>query len=150
ARAITELRKELSPKGNVVSPEGKLRTIAVFGEELAPRQVVERICDDVATRGLDALLHYTRLLDRAPLEPGQFRVSADELRAAHEGALPAYLKTIGRVRRNILEYQAAILNHDVGVKTGPDVELRMLHRPIRRVGVCVPGGAAAYPSSLLM
>ncbi len=51
--AIAALRAELSPKGNVVSPEGKARTIAAFGEPLAPRQVVERICSDVAARGLD-------------------------------------------------------------------------------------------------
>jgi histidinol dehydrogenase len=149
-RAIAELRRELSPRGNVVSPEGTTRTVAVFGEPLAPRQVVERICDDVASRGLDALLHYSHLLDRAPLEPGQIRVSSDELRAAHRGADPAYLQTIARVRRNILEYQTAILDHDVRLDKDPGIELRLLYRPMRRVGVCVPGGAAAYPSSLLM
>ena len=53
-------RAELSPKGNVVSPEGKARTIAAFGEPLAPRQVVERICADVAARGLEAVLDYSR------------------------------------------------------------------------------------------
>ncbi len=149
-RAIAELRRELSPRGNVVSPEGTARTVAAFGEPLAPRQVVERICDDVANRGIDALLHYSRLLDRVPLEPGQVRVSADELRAAHLGAEPAYLQTIARVRRNILEYQTAILNHDVSLKPDAGIELSLLYRPMRQVGVCVPGGAAAYPSSLLM
>jgi len=149
-RAIAELRRELSPQGNVVSPEGNTRTVAVFGEPLAPRQVVERICDDVANRGLDALLHYSHLLDRVPLEPGQIRVSSDELRAAHLGADPSYLQTIARVRRNILEYQTAILAHDVSLEKDPGIELRLLYRPMRRVGVCVPGGVAAYPSSLLM
>ncbi len=150
ARAIAELRRELSPRGDVVSPEGKSRTVAVFGEPLAPRQVVERICDDVANRGVDALLHYSLLLDRVALEPAQMRVSGDELRAAHSAADPAYLQTIARVRRNILEYQAAILNHDVNLRPDAGVELSLLYRPMRRVGVCVPGGAAAYPSSLLM
>jgi histidinol dehydrogenase len=149
-RAIVELRRELSPRGNVVSPEGKNRTIAVFGEPLEPRQVVERICDDVANRGLAALIHYSHLLDRVALEPGQIRVSSDELHAAHLGADPSYLETILRVRRNILEYQSAILNHDVSLAPGSGIELGLLYRPMRRVGVCVPGGAAAYPSSLLM
>ncbi len=149
-RAIAELRRELGPRGNVVSPEGTARTVAVFGEPLTPRQVVERICDDVANRGLDALLHYSQLLDRVPLAPAQIRVSADELRAAHLEAEPAYLHTIARVRRNILEYQTAILNHDVSLKPDAGIELSLLYRPMRRVGVCVPGGAAAYPSSLLM
>ena len=47
-RAIAELRRELSPQGDVVSPEGRARTIAAFGEPLSPQQVVERIC--VASR----------------------------------------------------------------------------------------------------
>src|SRR5580658_3811280 len=72
--AIAELRRELSPDGNVVSPEGRARTIAAFGEPLEPRQVVERICEDVATRGLDAVLDYGRRLDGAELEPSQLRV----------------------------------------------------------------------------
>jgi histidinol dehydrogenase len=150
ANAITELRRQLSPRGDVISPEGKALTVAVFGEPLAPRQVVERICNDVATRGLEALLHYSLKLDRVALEPAQLRVSAEELRAAHQAADPAYLQTIERVRGNIRDYQKAILNHDVILPRDPEIELGLLYRPIRRVGVCIPGGAAAYPSSLLM
>ena len=44
SHAIAALRFDLSPRGNVVSPEGKARTIAAFGEPLSPRQVVEQIC----------------------------------------------------------------------------------------------------------
>ena len=98
-REIAALRAELSPKGNVVSPEGKARTIAAFGEPLAPRQVVERICADVAARGLEAVLDYSRRIDGVTLEPAQVRVSADELQEAHRQADPAYLETIARVRR---------------------------------------------------
>ncbi len=149
-RAIAALRAELSPRGNVVSPEGRARTIAAFGEPLEPRQVVERICDDVAARGLDAVLDYGRRLDGAELDPGQLRVSPEELEEAHRRAEPGYLETIDRVRANILAYQRAILPRDVRIDRGPGIELGLLYRPLRRVGVCVPGGAAAYPSSLLM
>ena len=48
--AILELRRQLSPKGNVVSPQGRARTIAAFGEALTPQQVVERVCADVQCR----------------------------------------------------------------------------------------------------
>lgn len=149
-RAIATLRADLSPKGNVVSPEGRARTIAAFGEPLEPRQVVERICDDVASRGLDAVLDYGRRLDGAELDAAGLRVSADELETAHRQAERAYLETIDRVRANILAYQRAILNRDVRLDRGPGIELGLLYRPLRRVGVCIPGGAAAYPSSLLM
>jgi len=149
-QAIAAIRRELSPDGNVVSPAGKARTIAAFGEPLAPRQVAERICADVAARGLDAVLDYARRIDGVTLEIGQVRVSPGDLEAAHRQADPAYLATIARVRRNILAYQEAILHRNVILDPGPGIELGLLYRPLRRVGICIPGGAAAYPSSLLM
>lgn len=149
-RELAAMRDELSPRGNVVSPEGRARTIAAFGEPLEPRQVVERICDDVAARGLEAVLDYGRRLDGAELEAERIRVSPAELEEAHRRADPAYLATIGRVRENVLAYQRAILHRDVRLERGPGVALGLLYRPLRRVGVCIPGGAAAYPSSLLM
>jgi histidinol dehydrogenase len=149
-RAILELRRQLSPKGDVVSPQGQARTIATFGEPLTPQQVVERICGDVQTRGLSAVLEYTAKLDGANLEPSQIRVSAGELKAAYDKADPAYLDTIRNVRRNVMAFQSGILLSDARMKAGPGCELGLRYRPLSRVGVCIPGGAAAYPSSLLM
>ena len=148
--AIVELRRELSPRGNVVTPEGRARTIAAFGEPLTPVQVVERICSDVAMRGLAAVLDYTRRLDGVALEPGTVRVSRAELESAHESADAGYLQTLENVRANILAYQRAILNRDVGIEPTLGIELGVRYVPLRRVGVCIPGGAAAYPSTLLM
>lgn len=148
--AILELRRQLSPRGDVVSPQGKARTIAAFGEPLTPVQVVERICADVRDRGLDAVLEYTAKLDGVTLDPASVRVSRDELHEAYKKADPAYLRTLRRVRDNILAFQAGILNRDATMRRGRDCELRLRYRPLRRAGVCIPGGAAAYPSSLLM
>jgi histidinol dehydrogenase len=148
--AILGLRRQLSPKGNVVSPQGRARTIAAFGEPLTPQQVVERICADVQCRGLDAVLDYTARIDGVTLEPSAVRVTAEELASAFRQADRAYLRTIRRVRDNILAFQSGILNRDSVMKNGPGRELRLRYRPLRRVGVCIPGGAAAYPSSLLM
>ena len=148
--AILDLRRRLSPRGDVVSPEGRARTVATFGEPLSPAQVVERICSDVQARGLAAVLDYTAKLDRVTLEPASVRVSTEELAQAHQAADPAYLETIGRVRDNIRQFQSAILHRDVMIEPSPGRRLGLRYRPLRRVGVCIPGGAAAYPSSLLM
>ena len=149
--AILELRRQLSPKGNVVSPQGRARTIAAFGEPLTPQQVVERICADVQCRGLDAVLDYTARLDGVTLEPSAGpRRAPTSCAAAFRAADPAYLRTLRRVRDNILAFQSGILNRDATMRRGPGCELRLRYRPLRRVGVCIPGGAAAYPSSLLM
>src|SRR3954449_12731400 len=90
--AIRELRRQLSPAGNVVSPRGRARTIEAFGEPLTPQQVVERICADVQCRGLDAVLDYTARIDGVSLEPSAVRVPAEELASAFRAADRAYLK----------------------------------------------------------
>ncbi len=148
--AILALRRQLSPRGDVVSPEGAARTVAAFGEALTPQQVVERICNDVRDRGIAAVLDYTARLDRVQLQKKDVRVSPDELLDAYKSADPAYLKTIRRVRSNILAFQLGILTRDARMRPRPGCELQLRYRPLRRVGVCIPGGAAAYPSSLLM
>lgn len=148
--AIRALRRQLSPRGDVVSPRGRERTIAAFGEPLSPQQVVERICADVQRRGLEAVLDYTRRLDQVDLAPHEVRVSADELERARAQADPAYLRTIRTVRDRILAFQSGILHRSAAMQDGRGIELRLRYRPLHRVGVCVPGGAAAYPSSLLM
>ncbi len=144
------LRSSLSPRGNVVSQAGKERTIAVFGEPLSPRQVVQRICDEVREEGLEAVLRYGRLLDGAELDAKTLPVAEEELAAAHQAADPQFLETIRRIRDNILKFQQAILHQSVTLERANGVTLQQRYLPMRRAGLCIPGGAAAYPSSLLM
>ncbi len=148
--AIRGLRRQLSPRGDVVSPQGRAKTIDVFGEALTPQRVVERICADVQRLGLEAVLDYTERIDGVILKPDEVRVRAHELETAYRAADPAYLRTIRRVRDNILAFQSGILNRDAVMRKSQGCELTLRYRPLRRVGVCIPGGAAAYPSSLLM
>lgn len=148
--ALDALRERLSPRGDIVSEAGRRKTIEVFGEPLAPRQVVERICSDVRTHGLDALLDYTKKLDGFEHTCNTIRVTADELAAAHRAVEPEFLESVRRIRRNILEFQKAILHQDVRIERPHGGYLRQRYLPLARVGVCVPGGAASYPSTVLM
>ncbi|QDU95644.1 histidinol dehydrogenase [Lignipirellula cremea] len=147
--ALDALREKLSPRGDVVSEAGRRRTIEVFGEALSPQQVVARICRDVQQEGLPAVLRYGLKLDSAELTAATLRVSEAEIDAAHRAADPAFLATVRRIRDNILEFQQALLLRDVEVRR-PGVLLRQRYLPLERIGVCVPGGAAAYPSTVLM
>jgi histidinol dehydrogenase len=149
-QVIAELRERLSPHGDVVSEAGRQRTIEVFGEPLSPQEVVERICEDVRTKGLAAVLDYSSRIDKASLTSGTIRVSADELAAARKAADRDFLATIRRVRDNIVRFQQAIVQRDVRVELGEGGYLRQRYLPLARVGICVPGGAAAYPSTVLM
>lgn len=150
---IAELREKLSPRGGVVSEAGRQRTIDLFGQPLSPQQVVERICSDVQRDGLSAVLDYTRKLDGKELTAETLRVSEAELQEAHQRAEPAFLETLRRIRNNIVEFQRSILTEDVKLvrqEADARIELRQRYLPLRRVGICIPGGAAAYPSTLLM
>lgn len=147
---LLALHSKLSPSGDVVSEASKKITMEVFGKYLTPREVVGTICQEVQDKGLPSLLEFTRHLDRCEITESTLRVSPEELRQAHAQADPAYLNTIGNIRRNIEAFQQQILLTDVSFQRSPGIELRQRYLPMRRIGVCVPGGAAAYPSSLLM
>ena len=155
-RLFETLRQKLSPRGDVTSEAGRQRTIALFGEPLTPQQVVERICGDVRRGGVATMLDYSRKLDRKELTPETMRVTDAEFEQAFASADKEFLATIGRIRDNIVEFQSKLLNQSVSViregqgGQGGRVELRQRYLPLKRVGICVPGGAAAYPSTLLM
>lgn len=146
---INALREKLSLKGNIVSEAGKQRTIEIFGAPLTPQEVVAKICTDVATQGLPALLDYSARVDRANLSADELRVPQSELDKALESVEPEYLAAVDRIRENIETFQRAILHKSVRIER-PGGWLGQRYLPLRRVGVCVPGGAAAYPSSVLM
>jgi histidinol dehydrogenase len=150
AEQLAGLRAQLGAQGNVVSPRGRELTRKVFGEELPPARVVERVCEEVRSRGLPALLHYTEQLDGVRLTADTLRVSRSELAAAHAAADTEFLQTVRRVRQNVMAFQLGILHRSAVLSVAGKHELRLRYRPMRRVGVLVPGGAAAYPSTLLM
>ena len=147
---LDALRAKLSSQGELVSPAGRQRTIDVFGEPLTPRQVVERICGDVKSKGLAALLDYTRRIDGATVSRESLFVDAAALAAAHAAAEPGFLAAVRRIKANVERFQEALLARDVEVPLPGGGSLRQRYLPMNRVGVCVPGGAAAYPSTLLM
>jgi histidinol dehydrogenase len=148
---LADLRERLSPRADIVSAAGRQRTIELFGEPLSPQAVVERICRDVAHEGLPAVLRYTEKLDRKQLTRETLRVPVEQMEAAHRQADPEYLATLRRIIANIERFQCAILVKDVRVPSDDGhIDLRQRYLPLRRVGICIPGGAAAYPSTLLM
>jgi histidinol dehydrogenase len=150
AGQLAALRDQLGAQGNVVSARGRELTQKVFGEALPPARVVERVCSDVKARGLAAVLHYTEQFDRVKLAADGVRVGANDLAEGWGRADAAFLETVRRVRQNVLSFQLGLLHRDAVLNVAGSHELRLRYRPVRRVGIMVPGGAAAYPSTLLM
>ncbi|MGD0897365.1 MAG: histidinol dehydrogenase [Thermoguttaceae bacterium] len=147
--AMAALRRRLSPEGDMVSEAGRQRTIEVFGKPLSPIQVVDLICRDVKERGIAAVLDYSARIDKAELTAETIRVPREELSRAHAQADGEFLSAVRRVRSRIRRFQEAILHHEVRVDV-PGGYLLERYWPLDRVGICVPGGAAAYPSTVLM
>jgi histidinol dehydrogenase len=111
---------------------------------------VARIIDDVAERGDAALVEYTNRFDRVALTAGQLRLGADEIEA---GANAAPTDTVAALRvaaARIEAFHRRQLPSDIDYIDDAGVRLGQRWRPIEAVGLYVPGGTAAYPSSVLM
>lgn len=150
AAQINKLRDQFRIDSEVVTSASKKLTQAVFRDALTPAEAVERICTDVRNKGLSAALHYTEQLDRVKLKSDSFRVKPQELADAHATASPEFLDVIRQVQYNVLQFQSGLLHRDAEMRVSTRHELQLRYRPLDRVGVYCPGGAAAYPSTLLM
>jgi histidinol dehydrogenase len=115
------------------------------------RDAVARIVREVAELGDQAVEDFTRLYDEVRLERiGDLRVGPDEMRAAAESLDPALLAALRAAARNVRDFHERQREHGF-VDIHPDgTLLGQRVAPLRRVGIYVPGGRAAYPSSVLM
>jgi histidinol dehydrogenase len=147
---LEELRKKLSPDGTVVSERSSQLTMSLFGEAISPQQVVERICREVRIQGTQAVLKYARALDDPRMDASRLRVPSERMVEAHKAVAPEFLQAVRAIRNNIARFQQAILHQDVELTDGLGQVLKQRYRPLERIGICVPGGAAAYPSTVLM
>lgn len=147
---LAPIREKLSPRGDIVSEAGRKRTIEVWGEPLSAQQVVERVIGRVRREGLSAVLDLTRKFDNAEVDASTLRVPLEQMQEAHAKADPEFLASVRQIRDNVRQFQTAILHKDVSIERAPGIRLTQRYLPLERIGICVPGGAAAYPSTLLM
>ncbi|HEY2786715.1 MAG TPA: histidinol dehydrogenase [Fimbriiglobus sp.] len=150
AAQFAKFKASLTTDADIVTPAGKKLTQAVFGQPLSPARTVERICTDVRDQGLPALLKFTEQFDKVKLKPELLRVKPEELKKAHGDTSEEYLDALRRIRYNLDSFQSGLLHRDAELRVSGQYELHVRYRPLQRVGVYCPGGAAAYPSTLLM
>jgi histidinol dehydrogenase len=108
------------------------------------------IVDDVARRGDAALIEATRKFDRLDLERGRLRVTPDEIEAAVKACDAGTLEALQFARDRIESFHRRQLPRDERFTDALGVELGWRWSSIESVGLYVPGGTAAYPSSVLM
>ena len=111
---------------------------------------VAAIIDDVATRGDEALIEYTRRFDRVSLRPEQLRLGADEIAAAADQAPAETVAALRLAAERIDSFHRRQLPAGIDYVDATGVRLGQRWRPVDAAGLYVPGGTAAYPSSVLM
>lgn len=113
-------------------------------------EAARRIMADVAQRGDDAVVDANRKFDDPNFSADQIRISPDEMLAATTRLPPQQLAAIRRSISQVKEYQSWIMPSPPKTLTRPGVELGLRFTPLDSAGLYVPGGHAAYPSSLIM
>jgi histidinol dehydrogenase len=118
-----------------------------------PPEVDEAVRDvlrAVRAEGLDAVLHYTRQFDGADLDAAGVRVTADEIAQGAARCDPEVRRAIAFAAGRITAYHERQRPADGRFVDEAGVELGWRWTPLDSVGIYVPGGRAAYPSTLLM
>ncbi len=111
---------------------------------------VRRIVDDVARRGDDAIVAYTQQYDRVTLSPDRLRVGREEVTQAYEavdqglrGALAASIERTRRYNERLRPPALVLDEHEPGITTG------IKWTPVESVGLYVPSGKGAFPSTFV-
>ena len=132
--------------------EGAFAAFLAMKREVAAdvEQASRRIVDDVASRGDVALIEATRKFDRLDLDAAGLRVSAGEIEQAVKACDRETVAALELARDRIESFHRRQLPKDERFTDTLGVELGWRWSAVESVGLYVPGGTAAYPSSVLM
>jgi histidinol dehydrogenase len=111
---------------------------------------VASIVEAVRVRGDQALLELTERYDHATLTKGKLRVSPGETSRALASLASDERRALETAARRIREFHRHTVEKSFSFKDQFGMRLGQVVQPLARVGIYVPGGAAAYPSTVLM
>src|SRR6185369_13704727 len=121
------------------------RSVALDAELM---KLVASIVDDVRVRGDRALIEYAARFDKVRLE--ELRISVEQLRSYAARIDERVVKALREAIRNVRAFHERQVEESWIMNATPGIELGQRITPLERVGVYVPGGTAAYPSSVVM
>ena len=133
--------------------DAKLSKLLAF-EETADEKLeatVASILADVKKRGDEAVLEYTRRFDRLPLaDSASMELPKDELKAAFDGLPSDQRSALEQAAKRVTAYHQKQIQNSWTYTEADGTMLGQQITALDRVGLYVPGGKAAYPSSVLM
>lgn len=109
-------------------------------------QAVRQIMEDVRVRGLDAVAEYSQRFDGT--QP--YEISQEQLDSAYQSCSPELIRALEHARDNLRDYNKKLLSETKEWISPDGGRVGRIVRGLSRVGIYVPGGTAAYPSSVLM
>ena len=127
-------------------PDSEIFARVTPGASVAP--AVEEILSDVRARGDEAVLAYTEKFDGARLD--NLEVTATEIEEAFASVDPEFIRVLHRAAENIRKFHAMQTRRGFSYSEEDGVIKGQKMTPIQNVGIYVPGGTAAYPSTVLM
>ena len=148
--AVEKLLKKPAFDQVELNPRIREANKKLFGADLTAAEIVDKIVGDVRRDGDEAVIKYTKLIDRTEFMPEEFVVTEAEYEAAYQEADPAVVESLRKAAENVRCYHQEqkpnswMTYRDKGSILGQSVI------PLDRVGIYVPGGTAAYPSSVIM
>lgn len=148
--AVEKLLKKPAFDQVELNPRIREANKKLFGVDLTAAEIVDKIVGDVRRDGDEAVIKYTKLIDRTEFTPEEFVVTEAEYEAAYQEADPAVAESLRKAAENVRRYHQEqkpnswMTYRDKGSILGQSVI------PLDRVGIYVPGGTAAYPSSVIM
>ena len=130
----------------------ELRPEEILNRDIRAEKNVEDVVDgiiaDVRARGDGALKDYALKFDGAAIE--NLQVTQEEIDEAFANMDPYFLETLREAAANIEAFHRQQVHKNFVMNDKPGVVLGQKYTPIEKAGVYVPGGTAAYPSTVLM
>ena len=111
---------------------------------------VHEIIQDVRRRGDEALCDYTKRFDEFDLTPESMRVDEEDIHRYASDADDELVEILQQAAKNIREFHNQQVEDSWEYYAGDGIRLGVRQTPIQRAGIYIPGGKAAYPSSVLM
>ena len=129
----------------------KMSDSDIFAREITAagvEDIVAAIIKDVRENGDKAVLAYTKKFDKADL--ASLEVSEEEIEAAYASVSPSFRRILKKSASNIRAYHKKQIRKGFMMKKADGIILGQKITPLERAGIYVPGGTAAYPSTVLM
>ena len=133
-----------------LSPKIREANKATFGKDMTAAELVAQIVRDVRFEGDKAVLRYTKLIDKVDCDIKDLLVTEEEFAAAEAQADPQVVESLKKAAENVRRYHEEQKPNSWMTYREHGSLLGQSLIPLDRVGIYVPGGTAAYPSSVIM